>query len=191
MNFPRIICAMTIQTTPLEGLVVLQPQVFRDDRGFFLETYNKATFQEIGIHDEFVQDNHSFSKQNTVRGLHFQTGDSAQGKLVRVIEGEVFDVAVDIRPDSPTFGQWFGLTLSGTEHNMMYVPAGFAHGFCVLSPTVHFLYKCTAVYNKEAEGGIVWNDPQLAIQWPIDPALAIVSEKDQHLPTFQALELRH
>lgn len=181
---------MNVIETPLKGLFIIEPRVFEDDRGYFYESYNKDTFAKIGIKEEFVQDNHSYSQKNTVRGLHFQKEPFAQSKLVRVVQGEVFDVAVDIRPDSPTFGQWFGVTLSAENKKMFYVPTGFAHGFCVTSETAHFTYKCGNRYDKASESGIIWNDPDVNIQWPIDPASAILSEKDLQLTTLQELELK-
>lgn len=179
---------MKFTPTSIKDLVMIEPAVFGDDRGVFFETYHADKFKEFGITDNFVQDNHSISSKNTVRGLHFQTPPFAQSKLVRVVVGEVFDVAVDLRPDSATYGQWFGVTLSAENKKMLYVPEGFAHGFCVTSDTAHFVYKCGAVYNKESEGGVIWNDPDLGIDWPIDASEAIVSEKDQLLPKLSELK---
>lgn len=181
---------MNFTATPLEGVWVIEPAVFADDRGFFLESYHKQKFAEHGITEEFVQDNHSFSKKNVVRGLHFQHPPYAQSKLVRVIQGEVFDVAVDIRPQSPTFGKWFGVHLSAENKKMLYIPVGFAHGFCVVSETADFTYKCGAPYNQQADGGIFWNDPAIGIEWPVTPDSALLSEKDIQLPKLSQLQLQ-
>jgi len=171
-----------IRKTSIEGLVEIFPKFFRDERGLFFESYNINTFQALGLPTNFVQDNQSFSHKGVLRGLHFQTGPFAQGKLVRVVKGLVLDVAVDIRPESPTFGKYEVFELDGERHNMAYIPEGFAHGFVALEDSI-FTYKCTNVYDKASEGGILWNDPQLEIEWGIsDP---IVSEKDQVLPTFR------
>ncbi|MEG1050024.1 MAG: dTDP-4-dehydrorhamnose 3,5-epimerase, partial [Oscillospiraceae bacterium] len=148
----------------IEGLVVVKQAVFGDDRGFFMETYHKQEFAAAGIKDEFVQDNHSKSTKGVLRGLHFQT-ENTQGKLVRVINGEVYDVAVDCRPSSKTFGKWFGITLSEENKLQFYIPKGFAHGFLVLSDRAEFVYKCTDVYNPNAEGGIPYNDDFVGVEW--------------------------
>lgn len=170
---------MKIIQTPLPGVLVIEPRVFEDDRGFFLQSYHEKQFWDAGLRDTFVQDNHSFSKQGTLRGLHYQL-KHPQGKLVRVVTGEAFDVAVDIRQGSPTFGQWFGDILSAENKRQLYVPPGFAHGFCVLSETADFLYKCTDFYTPGDEYGIRWNDPEIKIDWPIhDPVL---SAKDETAP---------
>ena len=161
--------------TALPGVVELRPKIFRDPRGFFLETYHREKFAELGITADFVQDNHSRSSRGTLRGLHYQL-PHAQGKLCRVIEGEVLDVAVDIRLGSPTFGKWTSVVLSAEHSNMIYVPAGFAHGFLTLSESAQFLYKCSDVYAPKDEHGIAWNDPDINIAWGIDKPL--VSEKD-------------
>jgi dTDP-4-dehydrorhamnose 3,5-epimerase len=162
------------------GVFIVQPRVFWDDRGFFLETYKKSAFKAAGITEDFVQDNHSFSQRGVLRGIHFQRAPHAQGKLVRVVEGKVWDLAVDIRPRSATFRQWVGVELDAKKGNMLYIPSGFGHAFVVLSETAHFLYKCTAEYAPSEDGGIRWNDSDLAIEWPVsDP---IVSEKDASLP---------
>jgi len=175
---------MQIRETSIAGLVEIFPRVFGDDRGIFFESYNEETFKKLGLPVNFVQDNQSFSKKGVVRGLHFQNAPFAQGKLVRVISGRVLDVAVDIRPDSPTFGKHEVFELSGEQNNIAYIPEGFAHGFVALEDSV-FSYKCTNLYNKESESGILWNDPDLNIDWGIaDP---IVSEKDLILPTFRSL----
>lgn len=175
---------MTIDQTPLSGLLVITPDVFADDRGFFLESYHADKFATMGITDTFVQDNHSYSGQNVIRGLHYQKAPHQQSKLVRVVSGEVFDVAVDLRADSPTYGQWHGEMLSGANHKMLYVPIGFAHGFCVLSEGAHFVYKCGALYDPTADAGIRYDDPTINITWPIDITQAIVSQKDQALPNL-------
>ena len=169
----------------IEGLVVVKPTVFGDDRGFFMETYHKDEFAAAGIDKEFVQDNHSKSSKGVLRGLHFQT-ENTQGKLVRVIKGEVFDVAVDCRPNSKTFGKWYGVTLSDENKMQFYVPEGFAHGFLVLSDEAEFVYKCTDVYNPKAEGGIPYNDATVNVQWPAVDCEIKLSAKDQvHTPFAQ------
>jgi dTDP-4-dehydrorhamnose 3,5-epimerase len=170
----------TFTKTDLDGLLVVQPRAFPDDRGYFLESYKKSEFAAAGIPTSFVQDNQSFSSRGVLRGIHYQLPPHAQGKLVRVLEGVVWDVGVDLRRNSPSFGRWFGLELSGENHTMLYVPPGFGHGFLVLSPTAHFLYKCTAEYDKASEGGVRWDDPELSVEWPT--ADIAVSEKDRNLP---------
>ncbi len=170
--------------TNIPGVIVLEPQVFRDDRGFFLETYHQAQFAELGISDRFVQDNHSCSRRGTLRGLHFQL-QRPQAKLCRVIRGEVRDVAMDIRRGSPTFGKWTSTILSAENMRQIYVPRGFAHGFVVLSDAADFLYKCSDFYDPASEQGVHWSDPQLAIDWGItDP---IVSEKDGRYPRLEQM----
>jgi dTDP-4-dehydrorhamnose 3,5-epimerase len=173
-----------LKSEKIPGLVVIEPQVFSDDRGFFLESYNQKLFADNGVDVAFIQDNHSHSSQNVLRGLHFQRPPFAQAKLIRVVSGEVFDVAVDLRPGSPTFGQSESVTLSADNHKMFFIPVGFAHGFCVLSETADFLYKCTNFYSKESEGGIIWNDPDLKITWPVTNPL--LSAKDQSWPDFKS-----
>lgn len=169
---------MHVRQTAIEGLIELTPRVFEDERGHFFESYNKPLFASLGLSMDFVQDNQSFSVKGVLRGLHMQNEPHAQGKLVRVITGQVLDVAVDLRPDSPTFGQHETFLLDAKIGNMAYIPEGFAHGFVALEDSI-FSYKCTDVYNKGAESGIIWNDPDLNINWGItDP---IVSEKDQEL----------
>ena len=169
----------------IEGLVVIKPTVFGDDRGFFMETFHKDEFAAAGITREFVQDNHSKSSKGVLRGLHFQT-ENTQGKLVRVIKGEVFDVAVDCRPQSATFGKWYGVTLSEENKVQFYVPEGFAHGFMVISDEAEFVYKCTDLYNPKAEGGIPYNDETIGIEWPELDCEVKLSEKDKkHLPFAQ------
>ncbi len=155
---------LTRSDTILPGVCELRPQIFRDARGFFLESYNRQKFEEIGIPDHFVQDNHSYSKQGTLRGLHYQL-NHPQAKLCRVIEGQALDVAVDIRQGSPNFGKWTSLLLSAEEQNQIYIPKGFAHGFLAVSETVQFLYKCSDYYDPKDEHGIAWNDPTLNIKW--------------------------
>ncbi|MCH8517779.1 MAG: dTDP-4-dehydrorhamnose 3,5-epimerase [Cyclobacteriaceae bacterium] len=169
---------------PIPGLFILKPRVFTDDRGFFLETWQEDRYKSVGIKDQFVQDNWSRSTVGVLRGLHFQKLHP-QGKLVSVHRGVVFDVAVDIRKNSPTFGQWHGEILSDENHLQMYVPPGFAHGFCVISDIADFVYKCTDYYNNSDEGGIVWSDKELNIKWPIDKP--IVSQKDQILGSLSEL----
>ncbi len=158
---------MNVETTAIDGLLVLQPKVFGDARGFFLESFNQQAFDAaVGRHVEFVQDNHSRSARGVLRGLHFQRGARAQGKLVRVSAGAVFDVAVDIRRASPTFGRWVGMELNADNHRQVWVPPGLAHGFLVLSETADFLYKTTEFYSPQDEGAVRWDDPDLAIAWP-------------------------
>jgi dTDP-4-dehydrorhamnose 3,5-epimerase len=168
--------------TSLPGLFILEPRVFGDERGFFLESYNERAMAGIGIHQHFVQDNHSCSQRNVLRGLHYQI-KQVQGKLVRVVEGEILDVAVDLRRSSPTFGKWEAVRLSGKNKRMLWVPAGFAHGFRVTSETAHVLYKATDYYAPEHERTLIWNDPDLNIKWEVDgePIVSapIVSAKDQ------------
>ena len=175
---------MVIKTTSLDGVLIIEPDIFRDNRGFFLETFNQNRYAEYGIARTFVQDNLSFSVKGTLRGLHFQN-QHPQAKLVQAITGEVFDVAVDIRPGSDTFGRWEGIHLSDQNKRQLFIPEGFAHGFCVLSETAHFLYKCTDFYTPEDEGGIIWSDPDIAIDWPIKKP--IVSDKDNQFPRLSEL----
>ncbi|SFM05193.1 dTDP-4-dehydrorhamnose 3,5-epimerase [Pelosinus propionicus] len=167
---------MNIIETKLQGAVIIEPKVFGDNRGFFMETWNKEKYEKAGLPFHFVQDNLSFSTKGVLRGLHFQN-PNPQGKLVYVLQGEVFDVAVDIRAGSPTFGQWEGVILSSENKKQFYVPEGFAHGFCVLSEAALFAYKCTDRYNPQAEMGIMWNDPDIGIQWPM--VAPILSAKDK------------
>jgi dTDP-4-dehydrorhamnose 3,5-epimerase len=175
---------MQIRETSIAGLVELTPRVFNDERGMFFESYNEQIFKQLGLPTNFVQDNQSFSIKGVVRGLHFQKAPFAQGKLVRVISGKVLDVAVDIRPESPTFGKHEIFELSSEKNNIAYIPEGFAHGFVALEDSV-FSYKCTNIYNKESESGILWNDADLNINWGVEDP--IVSEKDAILPTFKSL----
>lgn len=170
---------------PIEGLVIVQPWVSPDGRGSFFETYKQSEYRANGIPELFVQDNHSVSAKGVLRGLHFQNGEHAQGKLVRVVRGAVWDVAVDCRPGSVTLGRSFGLELSAENRTQFYIPPGFAHGFVTLSDEAEFCYKCTAEYHKASEGGIRWDDPDLAIEWPLDGLEVSVSEKDAVLPLWQ------
>ncbi|GAA6169790.1 dTDP-4-dehydrorhamnose 3,5-epimerase [Sessilibacter corallicola] len=180
---------MEVIKTKLDGVVIIKPKVFGDDRGFFLETFQQERYRELaGIDLPFVQDNHSRSTKGVLRGLHFQK-TKPQGKLVRVVRGEVYDVAVDINPSSPTFGQYEGVILSETNKAQFWVPPGYAHGFAVLSETADFEYKCTDFYDPSDEGGLIWNDPTVAIDWPLEnPSL---SEKDAVLPTLEELFPNH
>ncbi|MAB48726.1 MAG: dTDP-4-dehydrorhamnose 3,5-epimerase [Flavobacteriaceae bacterium] len=177
---------MTATETKLKGCFIIEPSVFQDDRGYFFESYNQQTFNNlIGKLVNFVQDNESFSSRGVIRGLHFQEGEFAQAKLVRVIKGSVLDVAVDIRKDSPTFGQHIAIELTEENKRQLFVPRGFAHGFSVLSDTAIFSYKCDNFYNKNAEAGILYNDQSLNIDWKIKPEEAQLSEKDIILPTLE------
>ena len=176
--------AFTFEKTPLEGVVIITPQVFGDSRGYFMETYKKELFAEAGITKEFVQDNESSSTKGVLRGLHFQKNHT-QGKLVRVTKGCVFDVAVDVRPGSKTFGQWTGVELSEENKKMFYVPEGFAHGFLVLSDMAEFVYKCTDVYDPASEGGIPWNDQDINVEWPKLDIEYKTSPKDAEHPAFK------
>ena len=179
---------ITVETTPIEGLLVITPTVFGDNRGYFMETYNSADFKEAGIDCEFVQDNQSSSKKGVIRGLHFQI-NYPQDKLVRVIRGEVFDVAVDMRKGSANYGKWYGIRLSEENRKMFFIPKNFAHGFLVLSDYAEFTYKCTELYHPNDEGGIIYNDPDIGIAWPTDDiAELIFSEKDKKWPTLKELK---
>lgn len=171
--------------TSIEDVYIIEPAVFEDERGYFMETYHKEEFKEAGLDFSFVQDNQSKSKKGVLRGLHFQY-TKPQGKLVRVIKGEVFDVAVDLRKDSPTYGKWEGVILSEENKKQFYVPEGFAHGFLVLSDEAEFIYKCTDFYDSEDEGGILWNDPDINIEWPIDDIDEVtLSKKDKEWKTLK------
>ena len=171
---------ITVTTTKIEGLKVITPQVFGDERGYFMETYNYNDFKEAGIPEVFVQDNQSASKKGVLRGLHFQI-NFPQDKLVRVVNGEVFDVAVDLREGSATFGQWHGEILSAENKKQFFIPKGFAHGFVVLSDYAEFCYKCTDFYHPNDEGGLLWNDPEIGIEWPISADMELtLSEKDKN-----------
>lgn len=174
---------MEIEKTSLEGAYIIKPKVFEDERGFFAETYSKKKFEEAGIMADFVQDNHSLSvTKGVLRGLHFQNPPDAQAKLVRATKGAVYDVIVDLRKDSPTFGKWEGFELSDKNFWMLFVPRGFAHGFCTLEDYTEFQYKCDNFYAPESEGGIIWNDPDLKIFWPVENP--ILSEKDAKAQKF-------
>lgn len=175
---------MTLETTTIQDLVIINPTVFVDERGYFFEAYSKSKFSDLGITIDFVQDNQSFSKKGTLRGLHYQNPPFAQTKLVRVLQGEIMDVAVDLRKDSPTYGKHFSVLLSADNKKQLLVPQGFAHGFSVISETAVVLYKCDQYYNKQSEGGIRFDDAQLNIDWGIDLKDAIVSDKDLILPDF-------
>jgi dTDP-4-dehydrorhamnose 3,5-epimerase len=170
--------------TALSGVVLIEPDVHRDARGYFLETYHQKKYQAGGVPDPFVQDNHSSSVHGTLRGLHAQL-QYPQGKLVRVLDGEIYDVAVDLRPGSPTFGRWIGEVLSSTNFRQLYVPQGFAHGFLVLSETADVQYKCTDVYHPEDEISLLWNDPEIGVAWPLDEPL--LNDKDRDAPRLQEI----
>jgi dTDP-4-dehydrorhamnose 3,5-epimerase len=175
---------MNVTTTAIEGLLIIEPRVFKDDRGYFYESYSKQKFEEAGIHADFIQDNQSFSQKGTLRGLHGQADPYAQGKLVRVIQGRVLDVAVDIRKNSATYGQHVTIELSGDNHKQFWVPPGFLHGFVTLEDNTIFTYKVTNYYNKESEIGVIWNDPALAIGWGVNETEVLLSPKDELLPSF-------
>ena len=177
---------MKFTETKLKGCFILEPKIIKDERGYFMESFNEKTFQE-GIDQKvtFVQDNQSFSTKGVLRGLHYQCGEHAQAKLVRVLQGEVLDVAVDLRPESPTYGQYETVLLSGENQKQFFVPRGFAHGFLVLSETATFFYKCDNFYNKESEGGLIFNDETVNINWNFPTNELIISEKDQVLPNLE------
>ena len=168
-----------VTTCDIEGLYVIEPTVFKDERGYFMVTYNQNDFKEAGLNMTFVQDNQSMSVKGVLRGLHFQK-QYPQGKLVRAVRGTVFDVAVDLRSDSKTYGKWFGVTLSAENKKQFYIPEGFAHGFLVLSDEAEFAYKCTDFYHPGDEGGLLWSDPEIGVDWPIEPGMElIISDKDK------------
>ena len=176
--------------TSIEGVYIIEPKIFGDDRGYFMETYSKTEFEEIGLSYNFVQDNQSKSRKGVLRGLHFQK-ENTQAKLVRVIKGKVFDVAVDLRPSSKTYGKWEGVILSDENKKMFMIPRGFAHGFLVLSDEAEFTYKCDDIYNPNAEGGLAWNDEDIGIKWPLDEineGELLTSEKDAKWPTLKELK---
>jgi dTDP-4-dehydrorhamnose 3,5-epimerase len=180
---------MRVEETPLKDCFLIHDTFFEDERGYFFESFNAQKFsKETGVEINFVQDNQSRSSKGTLRGLHFQAGEHAQAKLVRVLRGEVLDVAVDIRSSSPTFGQYYSVLLSETSRTQFFIPRGFAHGFIVLSEQADFFYKCDNYYNKSAEGGIIYNDPELNIDWKIETADLIISAKDKELPTLKSLK---
>ncbi len=170
---------MRVLQTALPGVVIIEPEVFQDERGFFLETYHHAKYAAAGLEVSFVQDNHSRSRRDTLRGLHFQRS-KPQGKLVRAVEGEIYDIAADVNPNSPHYGQWVGVRLSADSFRQIYVPPGYAHGFCVVSETAQVEYKCTTFYDPADEGGVMWNDPRLAIDWPT--STPVLSGRDQQHP---------
>jgi dTDP-4-dehydrorhamnose 3,5-epimerase len=176
---------MKIEETFIKDLVIVEPIVFGDERGYFFESYSKTKFEKSGINIEFVQDNQSFSKKGTLRGLHYQNPPFAQSKLIRVLEGEIMDVVLDLRRYSSTYGKSFSILLSAENKKQLFVPKGFAHGFSVISETASVMYKCDEFYNKESEGGIKFNDPSLNIDWGIDLKKVIISEKDQILPFIE------
>ena len=178
---------MNITETDIEGLRIIEPKVFKDQRGYFMESYNQEQFENAGINHSFIQDNQSRSVRGVIRGLHFQLEPYAQTKLVRVTEGMIFDVAVDLRTGSPSYGQWFGIELSIENQLQLLIPKGFAHGFSVLSPYATILYKCDEFYHPESESGIRFDDPQLRIDWKVDLANAVISEKDSVLPYLKEL----
>lgn len=177
---------MNIIPTPIPGVLILEPKVFRDDRGYFFEPYNEKVFAQCGIQQAFVQDNESYSARGVLRGLHFQSPPFAQAKLVRVIQGEVFDVVVDIRRGSKTYGQQFSLVLNDKDKKMLFIPEGFAHGICILSETALFSYKVSGFYSPPHERGILWNDPDLKIVWPLTD-FPLLSAKDKEYPLFKDL----
>ena len=176
---------MDVIPTALDGVLLLKPRVFADERGFFLETYNARTFREAGLPESFVQDNHSRSRRDVLRGLHYQE-PNAQGKLVRCVRGAIWDVAVDIRRGSPSFGKWIGVDLTEENRSMLWVPPGFAHGFCGLSDESDVIYKCTALYDAASDRSIAWNDPDIGIQWPLEGPL--LSPKDAAAPRLKDAE---
>lgn len=174
------------EDTSIDGLLLVHPRIFPDERGYFLETYKQSEFLKAGIGEDFVQDNHSYSFRGVVRGLHFQNSPHAQGKLVRALNGVVWDVAVDLRKDSETFGQWKGFELDGGKGTLLYLPPGFAHGFTVLSETAHLLYKCTDEYNAASDSGVRWDDPDIGVEWPVKSP--VISGKDEKLPYLKELK---
>ena len=179
----------SVEKTPIDGLIIIEPKKFYDSRGFFEETYKKSDFTALGINDSFSQDNHSCSVKGVVRGIHFQRAPFAQGKLVRVLKGKVWDVAVDLRKNSSTFGNWFAIELSEENSKMFYIPAGFGHGFAALEDDTHLFYKCTNEYNASCDGGIKWNDPDIAIDWKLNGITPIISDKDDKLPVLKEVLL--
>ena len=179
---------MNIIKTDFPGLMIIEPKVFGDVRGYFFESYNEKIMVEAGIQTVFRQDNHSFSRYGVIRGLHFQLNPHSQTKLIRAIEGTIYDVVLDLRKGSPTFGKWFGIELSVENKRQFYIPKGFAHGFSVLSEQTTILYKCDNLYHPQSEGGVHYNDPALGIDWKVDADKAIISDKDKILPTFDQVE---
>lgn len=179
---------MPFSPTSVPGLLVFEPRVFKDNRGYFFEAYSARAFEEVGLQINFVQDNQSYSTQGVIRGLHFQRNPFAQAKLLRVLTGAILDVVVDIRKGSPTYGQTYSIELSAENKKQFFVPVGFAHGFCVLSESATVMYKCSTFYNKESEGGIRFDDPELNIDWGLPKEKLVLNEKDRELPTLAACE---
>ena len=176
---------MNVVKTDIEGLLIVEPRVFADERGYFFESFSSRKFAELtGLEVHFVQDNESYSGRGVLRGLHFQKEPHAQAKLVRVVKGRVLDVAVDIRPESPTYGRYVAVELSGDKHRQLFIPKGFAHGYVALEEDTVFQYKCTAYYHPESEGGIAWNDPAIGIDWPLPANELTLSARDQQWPTL-------
>jgi dTDP-4-dehydrorhamnose 3,5-epimerase len=178
---------MQVENTGFEGLKLIKPNIFKDERGIFFESYNAQRFENAGLHYQWLQDNQSFSLHGVIRGLHFQRPPHAQAKLVRVLSGRILDVVVDLRTSEPTFGKYFSVELSAENKTQLLIPRGFAHGFSVLSETAEVFYKCDGLYHKESESGLIYNDPKLKIDWQIQDEEAIVSEKDRMLPFFEDL----
>jgi len=179
---------MNVIKTEFPGLMIIEPKVFGDARGYFFESYNERVMANAGVQTVFRQDNQSFSKYGVIRGLHYQQNPHVQAKLIWALEGAIYDVALDLRKGSPTFGKWFGLELSSENKRQIYIPQGFAHGFSVLSEQTTIFYKCDNFYHPQSEGGILYNDPALGIDWRVDTARAIVSDKDKTLPFFAQVE---
>jgi len=179
---------MNVIETGIAGLLLIEPRAFGDERGFFMESWNERTFAKQGIDARFVQDNHSRSARGVLRGLHYQIGSAQQGKLVRVTRGRVFDVAVDLRRSSPSFGRWAGFEISGENQRMLWIPPGFAHGFVTLEDETDFFYKCTDFYSPEHERSVLWNDPTIGIEWPLDGLTPTLSPKDAAAPAFADAE---
>jgi len=179
---------MNVIKTDFPGLMIVEPRIFGDDRGYFFESYNAKLMSDAGIQTVFMQDNQSLSKYGVIRGLHFQRNPFSQTKLVSALEGTIYDVALDLRKGSPTFGKWFGLELSSVNKRQVYIPQGFAHGFSVLSQRAIIHYKCDNFYNPQSEGGVLYNDPALGIDWKVDATKVFISEKDKLLPTFEQIE---
>jgi dTDP-4-dehydrorhamnose 3,5-epimerase len=180
---------MKIIETPIPDLLIIEPQIFADERGYFFESFSELKFAKVGLASSYVQDNESKSHKGVIRGLHYQLAPHAQSKLIRVVRGTVFDVAVDLRKGSPTFGQWYGLEVSASKKNQLYIPKGFAHGFSVLSDYAIFSYKCDDFYKPEADRGIRFDDPELNIDWKVPKDKALVSEKDRNLPYLADAEI--
>ena len=176
---------ITVTPCDIEGLYVIEPTVFKDERGYFVETYNQNDMKEAGLDMVFVQDNQSMSTRGVLRGLHFQK-QFPQGKLVRVVRGKVFDVAVDLRSDSKTYGKWFGVELSAENMKQFYIPEGFAHGFLVLSDEAEFCYKCTDFYHPGDEGGLAWNDPEIGVEWPLEEGVDLIIDRKEHTSELQS-----